>query len=111
MVTNGVGGGKKRGKGERKDEGYNNKITRSLRSIVCTSLWCCWSSMCGMGGGMTKEEGLGQRAQRWGKPKKKPLCLKMIRLNQQRLACGQSGQPKGVVWDWELGFFLQVLGV
>lgn len=76
-VTNGERGERGR-KGEREDEGCNNKITRSLRFIVCTSLWCCWSFMCGTGGGVTKGKGLGHRAQRWGKPKKKPFCLKII---------------------------------
>lgn len=43
-------------KGAREDEGDNNKITRSLRFIMCTSLWHCWSIMFVMGGGMTAGE-------------------------------------------------------
>lgn len=61
------GGGRK---GAREDEGDNNEITQSLRFLTCTSLWLCWSIMFAMGGGMTKGEESGQRAQQWGKRKK-----------------------------------------
>lgn len=43
-------------KGAREDEGDNNKITRSLRFIMCVSLWHCWPIMFVRGGGMAAGE-------------------------------------------------------
>lgn len=52
-----MGGGRK---GAREDEGDNNEITRSLRFIMCVSLWHCWSIMFVMGGGMTAGQERGK---------------------------------------------------
>lgn len=63
---------------------------------MCMSLWHCWSIMFVVGGGMTKGEELGQRAQRWGKRKKKTKYV-LVQFDLMRcLSPELSGQPKGV---------------